>query len=296
MSSRPVTGVREVLTSIAKASNVRQGMACFGSGGTRRAELAGHDTLDDLQKSIADEWLDKLLSQSTAALAEDEVKGFAQRLVNKAKALAETRLDADFPGFNEKLAKSQSLKTSIVKLQRAAWRIERNRPGGGSYCDKFNKTIAIDPSLSLEAALGTLAHETGHALFSPPPKPTVAEVADGIDYVKRCTEVDFLDEGEAQIVACRAVRDLELEGESAAVPADRGEFMAIFDQFQAGAITEDEARREMALKFGNLVTSTTGEKYLTYYGRSHIRAWNAAHGDASMHLTDAILSTIVLFS
>lgn len=114
--------------------------------------------------------------------------------------------------------------------------------------------------------------------------------------MRRCTEVDFIDEGEAQFMACRATTDLRAKGEKSNVPADNGDFMAIYVRYTVGDLTEDAARQEMAKKFGNLITSTTHEAYLIYYGRSHITDWNAAHKkEPAKQLAESILTTMTLF-
>lgn len=155
----------------------------------------------------------------------------------------------------------------------------------------------IDPNDSVAGALGGLAHETGHALFTPPPKPTIDSVADGLEYVRKATEVDFIDEGEAQLVACRTAKEAAAKKVTATVPADSGgKFMAVFDRLEKGELTEDAARKEMAKEFGGLFTSTTGEDYKTYYGKFHIKSWNDAHSsDPSKQLGVDVLPGITLF-
>jgi type VI secretion system secreted protein VgrG len=230
-------------------------------------------------------------------MSEKDLKKFAQQVVEKTNKLAETPLEKKVPGINAALAKSDALKTNIVKLQAAKWKIKLNAPGKGSFCDKVNKTIAIDPSDPLADTLGGLAHESGHALYTPPPKPTVKNEASGLDYVRKATEVDFLDEGEAQMVACRSTAELKTAGEASKVPADSsGAFMAIYEKFVKGDLSEDEARKEMAKKFGGLITSTTKESYIKYYGGFHLKTWNAAHKkEPAKQLDKSVLDTLVLF-
>jgi hypothetical protein len=288
--------VAAYLKAEAKKKIVDEGLGEFGSSGSKLNELEGHEKLNDEQMRILDAKLGEKLAASAGAIPEKELKKIAQKIVEKTNKLAETPLEKKIPGINEKLAKSETLKTNIVKLQAANWKIKVNAPGKGSFCDKVNKTIAIDPSDPLDEALGGLAHETGHALFSPPPKPTVKDSASGVEYVRKCTEVDFIDEGEAQFMACRATTDLKAKGVDAKVPADGGEFMAIYVKFTVGQLTEDAARKEMAKQFGKLITSTTKESYLIYYGRGHIETWNSAHKkDAAQQLDQSILATMTLF-
>lgn len=286
----------DYLKAEARKKRIDDGVGLFGASGTKIKELKGYDKLNDEQQHMLDKALADRIGESSKEIPEKDLKKIAERIVEKTNKLAETPLEKKIPGINEKLAKSDTLKTNIVKLQAAKWNIKVNKPGGGSYCDKVNKTIAIDPNDKLEDVLGGLAHETGHALFSPPPKPTIKDSASGIDYVRHCTEVDFIDEGEAQFMACRATTDLRAKGEKANVPADSGDFMAIYVRYTVGDLGEDAARKEMAKKFGNLITSTTKESYLIYYGRSHITDWNAAHkGEPAKQLTEAVLTTMTLF-
>lgn len=290
-------GAAAYLKAAATKKRVDDGLAKFGSAGSGTSGLKDFDTLNAEQKKILDDKLRERIAKSGKEIPEKDLQKFAQTVVEKTNKLAETPLEKKIPGINAKLAKSETLKTNIVKLQQAKWKIKVNKAGGGSYCDKVNKTIAIDPSDPLEESLGGLAHETGHALYKPPPKPTVKASASGVDYVRQSTEVDFLDEGEAQFVACKAKKDLDAEGVSANVPADSaGKFMAIYTRFKDGSLTEDAARKEMAKEFGNLITSTTKEPYLKYYGKAHIANWNAAHKkDPAQQLADSILDTMTLF-
>jgi type VI secretion system secreted protein VgrG len=286
----------DYLKAEAKKKRVDAGIGLYGAGGSKSRELTGYEKLNDEQQRMLDKALSDRIGESSGEIAEKDLKKIAQRIVEKTNKLAETPLEKKIPGINEKLAKSETLKTNIVKLQAAKWNIKVNKPGGGSYCDKVNKTIAIDPNDPIEEALGGLAHETGHALYTPPPKPTVKDSASGIDYVRRCTEVDFLDEGEAQLVACRAATDLKAKGEKANVPADSGVFMDTYTKYATGQLTEDAARKDMAKAFGNLVTSTTHESYLIYYGRGHIASWNAAHKkEPAKQLDESVLTTMTLF-
>jgi hypothetical protein len=289
--------VNAFLKAVARKKRIDDGVGAFGASGSRLAELKDSDKLNDEQKRILDEKLTAKLGAPGVRMSEKELKAFAQRVVEKTNKLAETPLEKKIPGVNEKLAKSETLKTNIVKLQAAKWKIKVNKKGGGSYCDKTNKTIAIDPDDPIEEVLGGLAHETGHALYTPPAAPTIKASASGVDYVRQSTEVNFLDEGEAQLVACRAATDLGAQGVTANVPADgAGKFMAIYLRYSVGDIDEDTARKEMAKEFGNLITSTTKESYLVYYGSAHIANWNAAHKkDASKQLDKSILATMTLF-
>jgi hypothetical protein len=289
--------VKAYLKAAARKKRIDDGIGAYGSSGTKVKELKDADKLNDEQKRILDAKLTEKLGTPGVNMSEKELKQFAQRVVEKTNKLAETPLEKKIPGINEKLAKSETLKTNIVKLQAAKWKIKVNKKGGGSYCDKTNKTIAIDPDDPIEEVLGGLAHETGHALYVLPPAPTIKASASGVDYVRKSTEINFLDEGEAQMVACRATTDLTAKGEKSEVPADgAGKFMAIYVRFTVGDIDEDAARKEMAKEFGNLITSTTKESYLVYYGSAHIANWNAAHKkDPAQQLSKTILATMTLF-
>ena len=301
------TAVADYAKAVARKANVDTGTAKFGSTGTELTKLKGSAKLNDEQRRILDRALKDQLGKTDKPMSESELKKFAQTVVDKTNLLAETPLEKvpkgsktikkGLKGINEKLAQSPTLKTNIVKLQQDKWVIKLNEPGKGSYCDKVNKTIAIDPNDPLDEALGGLAHETGHALFTPPPKPTLDSVADGLEYVRKATEVDFIDEGEAQLVACRAAKEHATKGVVSEVPADAsGKFMAVYDRLEKGDIDEATARKEMAKEFGGLITSTTHEDYKTYYGRGHIDTWNSAHAsEPAKQLDYADLSGVTLF-
>jgi hypothetical protein len=61
----------------------------------------------------------------------------------------------------------------------------------------------------------------------------------------------LLDEGEAQMVACRATRRPRAKGRPPTCRRLLGKFMAIYLRYSVGDIDEDTARKEMAKEFGN---------------------------------------------
>ncbi len=97
------------------------------------------------------------------------------------------------------------------------------------------------------------------------------------DYISRNVDEHMNSEAAAQFNAA-TVRD-EIRGAGGAdigIPG-RGDYEGIWDRYEAGTITRDEALGEMARAMGSETTSTTGQNYRDYYGGHYGRSWDSAH-------------------
>jgi peptidoglycan hydrolase-like protein with peptidoglycan-binding domain len=267
--------VEHAVEQTMQQKNVETGKKLFGSNGSKLSEVAGSNKMTvPQQKTIFDDLLKKSIEKdgATKELSEAELKKLAEKAVETVNKLAEVNLGTK---TNQMIEKSTTLKAKVVELQFDKWTIKKGQPGKGSSCDKSTKTIIIDPNDSEEDIATGLAHEVGHGTFSAPPKPSLGSSTDGEAYILKSVESDFMDEGNAQFVACEVVVQLKANGVTAKAPADADKaFQGIYDKFVAKTLTKDQAVKEMAKKFTNLITSTTKEPYYQYYGNFYMKQWN----------------------
>ncbi len=278
-----------------KQKNVEEGARTFGSDGAKFAEVKGADKLNDRQKTIFNEKLQKAIEKDPRAkkgtMTEKELKALAQKAAAVTEKLSQTKLGKK---VNELSLKSESLKDNIVDLQNKGWKIKVGKRGGGSYTNSASKTITIDPSESTKDIVMGLAHETGHAEYTAPADPSVSDpspdLAKGLDYIRKVVENALLDEGQAQITACKAAKELEAKGETGLnIPGGHSaEYKAVYDKIVDGTYSMDQGRKEMAKIMGSETTSNSGENYIDYYSKAPRKAWNKAHPTAQVPATTRV--------
>jgi hypothetical protein len=141
----------------------------------------------------------------------------------------------------------------------------------------------------------TLAHETGHAEYTKPPDPSVEDnnpsIAKGRDYIRRCVENSLLDEGQAQIVACKTAKELEAKGETGInIPGGHSaKYKEIYDKIEAGTLSMDEGRKEMAKVMATETVSGPGNRnYVDYYSDKPRADWNSKHPKAQVPATPRV--------
>ena len=278
-----------------KQQNVEEATTKFGSAGSDFAQLKGADQLNPRQMQIFDEKLKKAIEKDPrakkGAMKEADLKKLAQKAAEVTDKLSKTKLSND---VNALSLKSETLKDNLVDLQNNGWKIKVGKRGKGSFTDKAAKTITMDPSQSTKEIVEGLAHETGHAEFTAPDDPSVSDpspdVAKGREYIRKVVENALLDEGQAQIVACKTAKELEAQGETGInIPGNHSaEYKAVYDKIEAGTLSMDAGRKEMAKIMGSETTSNSGENYVDYYSKAPCKSWNKAHKKAKVPDTPRI--------
>jgi hypothetical protein len=151
------------------------------------------------------------------------------------------------------------LKADIQALEKADWTIQAGEAGKGSYAIREDKIIVIDASEKGAEAISVIAHEVGHAKYSP-----------AFDYSSRQAylKTTLADEGEAVLRNIEA-RDeiLKAGGEDIGIRGTQGaEYQKVYDQYLIDG-NRGAARDKIADIFGSKEkTSTTGQSYNDYYG------------------------------
>ena len=182
--------------------------------------------------------------------------------------------DRMLKGFDQKTRdaanKSPTLQKQLEHLEGNDWRIVHGKPGEGSYCDKRNTRIVIDPGLEGAQATGVVAHEVGHATHTGEPEvPPNGRTKQ--EYVDANVDRHMRDEGDAQFNAAR-VRDEVASngGKDTGIPGQHEDgYQKIYDDRKAGKVSEDQAKSQMGDLMGQEKTSTTGESYRDYYGKHY---------------------------
>jgi type VI secretion system secreted protein VgrG len=112
-------------------------------------------------------------------------------------------------------AKSPTLQGNLERLQAEKWTIEYGTAGKGSYCDRDAKTIVIDASEKghPEQVIQTLAHESGHALYTPDPYVAPTGLSKQ-EYVAKNINSALKDEGEAALTNAQVRQEILNNGGS----------------------------------------------------------------------------------
>lgn len=174
-------------------------------------------------------------------------------------------------------AKSATLEHNLVDLHKAGWVIKYGNKGGGSFTDRDSKTITVDAAEKGQTAavLQTLAHESGHASYTP----DAYTQPDGLtrqQYVDRNVDHSLKDEGEAtitnllvrrQLLAAHQV-DIGVAGQQSA------KYKHLFAQHQ-GHLNEPGNRDQLREQIGQVFAkgehpSTDPKKnYYDYYAKTY---------------------------
>jgi len=205
----------------------------------------------------------------------DAVKRALQKLAEGVKkALAKPPVKTGLGDDVDKLAgKSPTLQKNLQKLQDDGWTIKYGEPGKGSFCDKKAKTIVIDPNDKGNSAsiTQTLAHESGHALYTADPYvPHNGLTKD--EYVRRNVESGLKDEGEATLTNAQVRKEINQAGgpDIGIAGTQTDKYQAIADKYPDPA-DRDKARKEIADLFGEGENPSTdpSKTYREYYGEPY---------------------------
>lgn len=182
---------------------------------------------------------------------------------------------------DQEMAKCPQFAENIKKLQDDGWSIEYGEQDKGSYASRTSKKIVIDENEKGNTAgiLETLAHESGHAMYTPDPYIP----PDGLskqEYASKNANSDLKDEGEATLVNIEMKKCLKKNG-----GMNIGVAGAQSDQYQEIAKKypdpqdRDKARQEIGDIFAdNENPSTDPDKtYRQYYEKTYIDFYEQHH-------------------
>jgi type VI secretion system secreted protein VgrG len=172
-------------------------------------------------------------------------------------------------GVDAIAARSPTLQRQVRFLKQQGWRIGYGRAGGGTYADTNarGKKIVIDSSYAGDPykSAASLAHETGHAMYSYGFRP---------DTRSKTAFVNSMlgSEGEAALNQIHVQREVWRYGKvdilRNADPQNVDAFNQAYDSMRNGA-SRAAARNAAGRYYGTLTTSTTGEQYTQYYGNAY---------------------------
>jgi len=173
--------------------------------------------------------------------------------------------------------KSPELQKQLKELEKDGWTIKKGKKGGGSWANRQTKTIVVADGKTPEQNVSTISHEAGHARYGTPTRHGMDGYNTRADYISANVDEHLADEAAAQFNSA-TVRDevLGAGGSDIGIPG-RGDYEGIWDRYEAETITRDQALGEMGRAMGAETTSTTGQNYRDYYGRSYGRTWDSAH-------------------
>jgi type VI secretion system secreted protein VgrG len=147
------------------------------------------------------------------------------------------------------------------------WTVENGTKGSGSFTDRDNKVIYMDPDLGNDtnSKVQVLAHEVGHAKY-----PLSVDNSSKPAYVNSL----LADEGAATISNIKAQREILAAGGSDiginGSAANQKKYNSIYDQLLKDGDAA-KARNQIGSIFGATEhTSTTGQLYSDYYGDSYV--------------------------
>lgn len=174
--------------------------------------------------------------------------------------------------IDQAVSKCPAFSSKITDLQSKGWTTEYGAAGKGSYCDKNAKKIVIDENDKSHTAaiLETLAHESGHASYTPDPyvKP------DGLtkdQYASRNANSALKDEGEATLTNIEMKECLEKNGgENIGVAGAQSEMYKKIAKKYPKPEDRDKARQEIGNLFadGEHPSTDPGVTYRQYYEKS----------------------------
>lgn len=177
------------------------------------------------------------------------------------------------PKVKELMVKSPTLTNNITQLTKDGWVIKFGEAGKGSFCDKERKEIVIDPNETDGTQITqTLAHETGHALYTTdpyvPPQGLTRE-----QYAAANANSDLKDEGEATLMNAQ-IRDeiLDNGGEDIGIAGtQQSQYESIYEDYQKDGDRES-ARQRIGDAFadGENPSTDPSKTYRQYYEQTYL--------------------------
>lgn len=210
---------------------------------------------------------------SSTAPATGAVGGCPKAAPAAAPAGPTTGLGAN---IDKHLKCSPTLTKNIETLQKQGWTIQYGTAGGGSFADRSKKTITVDPNSSELNTIQTLAHESGHALYTPDPYVPPAGLTRD-QYIAKNVASALKDEGEATLMNIQVNNETKANcKEDIGVAGAQG---AAYEKVAAkypNAADRDKAREEIGKLFatGEHPSNDPTKTYQQYYEKPFADYWD----------------------
>lgn len=189
-----------------------------------------------------------------------------------------TGLGADIDNM---VAKSDTLSNNIKTLQEQGWTISYGTPGNGTFANRNTKQIVVDPNKAGDPAsvVRSLAHESGHALYTPDPYVPPAGLTKD-QYVSRNINRELKDEGEATLMNVQVRNEINSKGcpdiGISGANANKYAELAAKDHEYAN---RDKTRQEIGDVFADNEHTSVPPKptYREYYSKPYVDFWDRTH-------------------
>lgn len=174
---------------------------------------------------------------------------------------------------------SPTLTGNIQKLKSKNWKFKIGTAGGGSYADKNKKEITIDITETGNPAgyVQTLAHETGHALYTADPYvPPNGLTKD--QYVNTNVRSCLKDEGEATLMNAQVREEILQSGgpDIGIAGSQAASYKKSYSDYKVHGDRE-KAREEIGNIFASKEKPSTdpGKTYADYYAEPYQNYWDS---------------------
>ena len=179
------------------------------------------------------------------------------------------------------IKKSDTLANNLAVLQSQGWTIAYGVAGKGTFANRSTKQIVVDPNQAGNpaAVVQSIAHESGHALFTPDPYIPPAGLTKD-QYVTQNTNRNLRDEGEATLMNVQVRNEINGNGGPdigiAGTKTDKYAEIAGKDHDYS---KRDAARQEIGDVYADGEHTSTPPKpsYRDYYSKQYTDEWNRTH-------------------
>ncbi|MBL8260645.1 MAG: hypothetical protein JNM60_12620 [Candidatus Competibacteraceae bacterium] len=170
---------------------------------------------------------------------------------------------------DKEIIKCPKFEENMRFLQNNGWSIEYGEKDKGSYCNRNAKKIVIDKNQEgkTSSILETLAHESGHAMYTPDPYVE----PDGLTkeaYASKNANRSLKDEGEATLVNIEMKDCLKKNGgmKIGVAGTQASKYQKVAEKYPSSK-DRDKARQEIADIFADNEHPSTdpGKTYRQYY-------------------------------
>lgn len=182
------------------------------------------------------------------------------------------------------VSKCPAFAAKLDDLKSKGWTLDYGTAGKGSYCDKNAKKIVIDSNEkgNSTAILETLAHECGHAGYTPDPSVGPAGLTRS-EYAAKNANSALKDEGEATLTNVEIKQCLAKNGgaDIGVAGAQSAEYEKIAKKYPDPK-DRDKARQEIADLFadGEHPSTQPDVTYRQYYEKPYLDYYDKVAGKA----------------